>query len=78
MKVIIVFFFFSLFYGCQSSDPNTSRSTEQLKQDVLDTACTDEMRREFEEEIGNQSKVLNEEQFRNSLVNMKANMKCGQ
>lgn len=77
MKVIIVFFLFFLFCGCRSSDPNTSKSTEQLKQDVLGAACTDEMRREFEEEIENQSKVLNEEQFRNSLVNMKANMKCG-
>ena len=76
MKVIIVFFLFFLFCGCQS-DPNTSKSTEQLKQDVLGAACTDEIRREFEVEIENQGKVLNEEQFRNSLINMKANMKCG-
>ena len=78
MKVMIIFFLFLLFCGCQSAGPDASKSTEQLKQDVLGAACTDEMRREFEVEIINQGKVLNEAQFRNSLANMKANMKCGQ
>ncbi len=76
MKTIIVFFLFLLFCGCQSKNSDSSKSTEQLKQEVLGAACTDEMRQEFEEEIDSQSKILDENQLKNSLINMKTNIRC--
>lgn len=76
MRTIIAVFLSLLFFGCQSGGPDPSKTTEQLKEEVLSAACSDEMKREFEEAITSQSKTLNDNQLRKSIANMKTNLKC--
>ena len=71
-KIFFVAFFMMIFFGCQSQPKNV----DQLKQEVLDSACDAVIRADYEKEIEKQRGKLSQDQLRKSLENMKRNIKC--
>ena len=62
-------------FGCTQGSQN-SGNLEQLRREVLDSACDEDIRKNLENVINKQMKLLSEEQMRRSLQNMKKNMRC--
>ena len=62
-------------FGCTQGGQN-SGNLEQLRREVLDSACDEDIRKNLENVINKQMKLLSEEQMRRSLQNMKKNMRC--
>ena len=79
MRIIKIFFLISilfiLFSGC-SSEPNYSEEVKTLKQELLDAACNNKMKQDYEKAIRNQYTVLNEEELKSSINNMKDTINC--
>ena len=74
MKFIIFALFFLFLSSCTGQAGGGDLSA--LKQEVLNTACDEESRRFYERLIEVQTGILTPEQMRNSLNNMKRNMRC--
>lgn len=53
------------------------KTVEQLEQEVLSAACDETMKKNFEDRIQNQKKIINNDtKLKNSLRNMKNRIKC--
>ncbi len=79
IRIIKIFFFISflfiLFSGC-SSEPSYSEDVKTLTQELLDAACDNKMKQDYEKTIRDQQTVLSEEQLKNSIMNMKNTINC--
>ncbi len=77
--LLLVFSFCMLFTGCSKQAGQNQvpqKSVEELKKELLEAACDDQIKKEFEEEIAKKTKRLNEKQLKVSLKKMKDNLKC--
>ena len=79
MKAIIItslFFLFLTSCGDSQNTSSTPKDRKALEKEVLDSACTEDLKEFFKQQIEVQSKILTEQQMIKSLENMKKNMKC--
>ncbi len=90
MKFLFLLFSFCMFLvffpGCNKGGEGggktdvSQKSVEDLKKEVLSKAeaCGEEIKKEYEEEIANNSKNknFNENQLKKSLQKMRDNIKC--
>ena len=78
LTVVLCFVFSFLLFACglPAGDVSTGQSIEQLKSEVLSSACDEETKRGYEEEIERQSEDLSDSQLRRLLIEMKNNIRC--
>ena len=75
IKKLLVFSF--LLTACSSSDGvNANLSVDELEAEVLNSACDEETRQDYQDEIDSSRDELDEEQMRLLLVEMKNNINC--
>lgn len=68
---LIVLFLLSTLAGCASVN------VDQLTNEVLSSACNEELRRYLENRINKLKRTLSEKQLIKNLQDMKEDMKCG-
>ncbi len=61
----------------QSESVNVqSYTVEELKQELFNAACDEDMKKSFEEQIEVQQDILTDQELKNSLRNMKEEIRC--
>ena len=81
---IIVFLFLLALAGCTNSGDTTNNTnsgdtinnTDQLKQDILSSACDEELRKYLTDRINKLEKTLTEKQLIKNLNDIKSDIKC--
>lgn len=59
----------------QSADVQ-SQTVEELEADLFKAACDEDMKQNFKEQIESQKSLLTDQELKNSLRNMKEDIKC--
>ena len=74
MKLTVLLFLFAL-AGCNGAS-DTGGNIDQLKNEVLNSACDDNLRRYLEDRINKLRRSLSEKQLIKNLKDMKEDMRC--
>ena len=74
MKIIIFLFLLAL-AGCANSS-DTTNNTDQLKQDILSSACDEELRSFLADRINKLEKTLTKRQLIKNLNDIKDDINC--
>ena len=67
---------FLVLFSCTPQAHQAFKTVEELKAEVLNLACNNEVRRMYERKIAEQSLIFTEIQLKKSLENMIEDMKC--
>ena len=73
MKTIVLISFFAL-AGC--TNPSHTTNIDQLKQEILSSACDEELRRFLADRINKLEKTLNERQLIKNLNDIRDDINC--
>ena len=76
LLLVLIFFFSLISCGSSGGTVNANLSVDELEAEVLNSACDEETRRDYQDEIDSSREELNEEQMRMLLVEMKNNINC--
>ena len=83
MKILSALALFIFLISCQNntsapglSAADSQKTVEQLRNEVLEAACNEEIRSEYETEINSRQNTLTEAQLKILLVQMKNNIRC--
>lgn len=73
MKIIVSLFLFAL-VGCNTASQPVN--VAQLKQEILNSACDEDLRIFLENRINKLERTLNERQLIKNLQDIKSDLKC--
>ena len=79
MKILLLLFAFcALLVACNTKPSNQvpKKSVEELKKELFQAACNEQIKKEYEKEVAKTAKELNDKQLKVILKKMKDNIKC--
>ncbi len=74
MKIIVFLFFLLTLASC--TKPHYTTNIDQLKQDILNSACDEELRRYLADRINKLEKTLIEKQLIKNLNDIRDDINC--